>query len=102
MSTYKELLIQRDELDKAIAAARNKEIADAVATCKGLITDFELTADDLFGGGRGKAKAKSSTTAKTPSPAKYRDEETGKEWSGRGRKPDWLAGKDVKQFEIAA
>lgn len=101
MSTYKELLAQRDDLEKAIAAARNKEVADAVATCKSLISDFELTADDLFGGGRGKGKAKSATSAKTPSPAKYRDKESGKEWTGRGRKPEWLKDKDLKQFEIA-
>lgn len=101
MSTYKELLAQRDELEKAIAAARNKEVADAVATCKGLIADFGLMPDDLFGGGRGKAKAKSSASVKTPAPAKYRDKDSGKEWTGRGRKPDWLKDKDLKAFEVA-
>lgn len=33
--------------------------------------------------------------------AKYRDAETGKEWSGRGLAPKWLQGKDKSQYLIA-
>lgn len=42
--------------------------------------------------------------AGTPLPAKYRTPE-GNEWTGRGRKPNWLAameaeGKDIEQFKV--
>lgn len=31
---------------------------------------------------------------------KYRDAETGKIWSGRGKPPQWIAGKDRQPFEV--
>lgn len=42
------------------------------------------------------------SSVKTKTPAKYRDPETGKTWSGRGRRPDWIktAGDDLSKFEI--
>ncbi|WP_334002168.1 H-NS histone family protein [Burkholderia gladioli] len=33
-------------------------------------------------------------------PAKYRDPASGKTWSGRGKAPAWIAGKDRSAFEI--
>nr|WP_279636670.1 H-NS histone family protein [Paraburkholderia aromaticivorans] len=33
---------------------------------------------------------------------KYRDPSSGATWSGRGRAPGWLAGKDRTAFEIAS
>ena len=35
-----------------------------------------------------------------PVAPKYRDPETGATWSGRGRTPRWMAGKDPAQFTI--
>ena len=32
--------------------------------------------------------------------AKFRDPETGKTWSGRGREPVWIKGKDREEFKI--
>ena len=32
--------------------------------------------------------------------AKFRDPETGKTWSGRGREPTWIKGKDREEFKI--
>ena len=32
--------------------------------------------------------------------AKFRDPETGKTWSGRGREPVWIKGKDREEFRI--
>jgi DNA-binding protein H-NS len=32
--------------------------------------------------------------------AKYRDPNSGQTWTGRGRSPKWLEGKDKKQFLI--
>jgi DNA-binding protein H-NS len=33
---------------------------------------------------------------------KYRDPATGKTWTGRGRAPTWLEGKDKVKFLISA
>ena len=32
--------------------------------------------------------------------AKFRDPETGKTWSGRGREPTWIKGKNREEFKI--
>ncbi|HDR8948057.1 TPA: H-NS family nucleoid-associated regulatory protein [Burkholderia contaminans] len=38
--------------------------------------------------------------AETEAAAKYRDDEPGAMWSGRGRPPTWIVGKDRSLFEI--
>ena len=57
MSTYKELLKQREVLEQQIKDARQHEIAQAVAQVRGLVAEFGLTAQDVFPSG----KARSST-----------------------------------------
>ncbi|WP_244144429.1 H-NS family nucleoid-associated regulatory protein [Paraburkholderia tropica] len=37
-----------------------------------------------------------------PAPAKYYDPATGRKWSGRGRRPAWLAGKRLEDYAIDA
>ena len=96
MSTLKDLLAQKEALEKQINETRQKEHADAISKIKALIAENGLTVKDLFGGGKGaKTKAKSTVAAK------YRDPVTGKEWSGRGLAPKWLQGKDKSQYLIA-
>lgn len=98
MSTsYKELLAQRDALEKAIADARQKEISNAVAKVRELVAEFGLKADDIFPARSGKSGSK--TKAKVA--AKYRDPVTGSTWTGRGKAPKWIDGKDRQKFLIA-
>jgi DNA-binding protein H-NS len=94
--SYKELLQQREALEKAIAQARQNEIAAAVAKVRELVAEFGLTAQDVFPA-RG-AKSAGKTTAKVA--AKYRDPATGQTWTGRGKAPKWIDGKDRNQFLI--
>lgn len=83
---YQQLKAQIATLEAEAAAARKVEAAEAVATIKALIAEFDLTADDLgFKAGRNAAKAK---VAGAP---KYRDPQTGKTWTGRGKPPAWMA-----------
>ena len=85
MSTYKELLAQRAELDRQISAARQAELAEAIETIKSLVKQYELSAEDCgFKPQKGAAKAKQSA------PVKYRGP-NGETWAGRGRTPAWLA-----------
>jgi DNA-binding protein H-NS len=97
MATLQELIAQKDALDKLIQEQRQTELAEAVGKVRGLIADFGLTQEDIFGGARApkKVKAEGSKVA-----AKYRDPVSGKEWSGRGLAPKWLQGRDKSQFLI--
>lgn len=97
MSTYKELLAQRDELEKRIAEMRKAETADAIQKAKALIAQFELTAEDIFSAPSRKNKSSSSS----PVAPKYRNPETGETWTGRGKPPLWIRDKDREQFKIS-
>jgi DNA-binding protein H-NS len=97
MATLKELMTQKEALEKAIVEARETELADAITKVLAIVTEYGLTANDIFGGKRGRKTI--GTKAKVA--AKYRDPETGKEWSGRGIAPKWLAGKDKTKYLIA-
>jgi DNA-binding protein H-NS len=95
--SYKELLADREALEKAIAQARQNEIAAAVTKVRELVAEFGLTAQDVFPGRapRGAGKPTSKVAAK------YRDPATGQTWTGRGKPPKWIDGKDRTQFLIA-
>lgn len=98
MATYKQLTAQLEKLQAEVAAAREKEVADAIAEIKTKIAEYGLTAEELgfrATRGRGAAAAK-----KAPLPPKYRNPKTGETWSGRGRTPAWLAGKNKERFLI--
>lgn len=95
--SYKELLQQREVLEKAIAQARQNEIAVAVSKVRELVAEFGLTAQDVFPT-RGAKSAGKSTGKVAP---KYRDPATGQSWTGRGKAPKWIDGKDRSRFLIA-
>ena len=73
MATYKELLAQKEALEAQMAAARKDELSGAVEQVRALISEFGLTENDVFGGGKTKraSKAEGSKVA-----AKYRDPAT--------------------------
>lgn len=96
MSTYKDLLKQRDALEQQIAEARQREIAHAVSQVRSLVAEFGLTAKDVFSSG--KARGSAGTHAKVA--AKYRNPATGATWTGRGKPPKWIQGQDRAKFAI--
>ena len=95
MATYKELLKQQEALAQQVEEARKKENADAVAQVRSLVSDFGLTVQDVFPSGR---KSSKSTGVKVA--PKYRDPATGQTWTGRGKAPKWIDGRDRSQFLI--
>ena len=99
MTTLKELLAQREALDKQIAEVSHKARSEAVSAALALISEHGLTQQDLFGGAASSVK-KAKATGKAKVAAKFRDPVSGKEWSGRGLEPKWLKGKDRTQFLI--
>ena len=96
MSTLAELIKQREALETQIAQVRQNELANTVAKVKALVVEFGLTAQDIFG----KSAAKPAGASKNPVAPKYRDPSTGQTWTGRGKAPKWIDGKDRAQFAI--
>jgi DNA-binding protein H-NS len=102
MSTLQDLIAQREALDRQIEETRRNARRDAIARAQALVHEFGLTAADVFGGAaaRSSGKAPSAQSGRKVAP-KYRDPASGKTWTGRGRAPTWLEGKDRAQFLIA-
>ncbi|WP_321887915.1 H-NS histone family protein [Paraburkholderia bannensis] len=88
MPSYKQLTAQLEKLHKEVAAAREKEVEQAIAEIKEKIAEYDITAEELGFTSAGAAAARK----KTPLPARYANPKTGETWSGRGRAPSWLAG----------
>lgn len=113
MSNYQELLAKREELSRQ-AAELERQLKDVqraerlrvITQVKELMATHGLTIADLEAGGkRAGAGAGRSTSAGTKVAPKYRNNETGETWTGRGIKPKWLqaaiaSGKTLESFAI--
>lgn len=86
MATLKELISQRDALERQIEQARESERSSAVEKVRALMGEYGLTVADLAPRGAKKASA----PGRSKVAAKYRNPATGDTWSGRGLKPKWL------------
>lgn len=95
MTDYQNLLAQKAELEAQIAAAQAEHKAEGIAQARALIAEHGLSAADVFPA-QGK-KPKGSVGA-----PKYRDPATGATWTGRGKPPNWINGKDRAPFLISA
>lgn len=93
MPTYAELKAQIQELEKQAEAARQRELAEARGKIQELMQAHGITAADLVG-------AKEDSKPRGAVPAKYKDPVSGKTWTGRGRAPSWLEGRDKADFLI--
>ncbi|EPD41148.1 MULTISPECIES: H-NS histone family protein [Comamonadaceae] len=95
MTDYKTLLQQKAELDTRIAAVLKTEKAAAVAEVRLLVQQYQLSQQDVFPSRGVKQKGSMGEP-------KYRDPATGATWTGRGKPPTWIVGKDRGQFLIEA
>jgi DNA-binding protein H-NS len=98
MSSYRELLAQREKLEKQIEEAKAREYAEVLNEIKQKMTDYGITLAEL-GGSRVK-NVKAGTRPRAGVAPKYRDPDSGSTWSGRGKPPRWIAGQDRDQFLI--
>lgn len=80
---------------KKAEAARANELAEAKAKISEIMKKFGLTVADL--GGQPRAK---SYKVREPVAIKYKDPETGATWTGRGRSPVWLNGKNKEDYFV--
>ena len=92
MATFKELQDQIAKLKQDAEEVRSREITSAIAQIKSLMNDYGITIQDIEGSGRRKGNK-----AVSLSNVQFRDD-SGNTWSGRGRMPAWLKGKDKEKF----
>ncbi|MDB5822879.1 MAG: histone [Herminiimonas sp.] len=96
MTSYTELQAEIKKLQQKAEQVRRDEIAGAIAKIIATMNEYGITVDQLGAAPRSKIVRKS----RSPVAPKYRDPESGKTWSGRGKEPRWLGGKDRNQFLI--
>jgi DNA-binding protein H-NS len=96
MTTYQEYQAKIAELQKAAETARKNEINQAKEKIAEIMREYKLTLADL-----GPAiKSTKPVKPRAPVPMKYRDDKTGQTWTGRGRAPKWLEGRNKEDFLI--
>lgn len=94
MTTYREFQIELERLHHQAERARLAEKSAVIDRIRALIVEYQLLPSDLDLAPKPRAKTAGA-------PAKYRDPQTGATWSGRGRAPKWLEGRDRSAFVIA-
>lgn len=93
--TYSDLQTEIAQLTVLAEEARKNEIGEAKDEIFRIMAKYSITVDELLKSGK-----VASTKPKTQVAAIYRDPESGATWSGRGRAPRWLDGKDRNNFKI--
>jgi DNA-binding protein H-NS len=91
MNTFSSYMKKKAELEAVIAKDRVLVRDEILVEIMLAIEEFSFEIDELFPDGK-KRKVK----------PKYFDPQSGAIWSGRGREPRWLRGKDRREFELEA
>lgn len=95
MSTYQDYQKQIAELKAKAEEARRAEVAQARAQIHEIMSEYGLSLADIDG-----MKQSAPKAPRKPVEIKYKDEATGQTWTGRGRVPKWLEGKDKNQYLV--
>lgn len=97
MSSYRELILQREALDKKIEFARAAELKTVVSDIRRKMQDYGVTLSDL---GIYPKRRNQSRACMRVEPKYYNPENPNQQWSGRGKEPRWIAGKNRTDFLI--
>ena len=109
MPSLKDLLSQREALDREIENTQKQARSEAIAKIRTLMSEYGLTVADLGSKGAAKGSTKGAAKAGSRSGAKvavkYRNAATGDTWSGRGLRPNWLkaalaSGRKIDEFAV--
>ncbi|WP_151445715.1 H-NS histone family protein [Lacisediminimonas profundi] len=95
MKSYNELQAEIKKLQAEAEQVRQSEIQSAIDEIKEKMSQYGITMDDLSPS----RKARKPGATGTVKP-KYRNPESGDTWTGRGKPPRWIAGKDKEQYLI--
>lgn len=99
MANLSELIAKKEALEAQIAQIRQEERSSALQQIRTLIAEFEVQEHEVFSRRTDSSEPK-VRGKREPVPAKYKDPETGKTWSGRGPTPSWLKDKNRDDFLI--
>ena len=94
MATYKEIQTQIAALQAQAEESRAAELDKAVREINTMMQDFGITIDDLQ---ENKIRVKKGSKNKSKN-VQFRDGEN--TWSGRGRMPGWMQGKEKEKFRV--
>ncbi|WP_175720993.1 H-NS histone family protein [Burkholderia anthina] len=97
MSQYAKLKAQIADLQAQAEDVRRQEVAAVIADVQRMIAEYGLTAQDL---GFSERARRGRPPKKAPLPPKYQDPKSGATWSGRGKPPNWIVGKNRDRFLI--
>lgn len=122
MKSYNDLRTQLERLQAQLEEVTAKERANAISEIKAKMQNYGIEASELETARKKRVKAaparartkKKIAVAKTASAAakkshkpatamqevRYRDPISGATWSGRGRPPRWLDGKEREKFAV--
>lgn len=95
MTSYKQLLEQRESLELQIREAKKRETGAAITQVRALVAEFGLTPQDVFPSAKPRSARAGGKVA-----AKYRNPATGQTWTGRGKAPKWIDGQDRAKYLI--
>ena len=101
MASLKELIAQKEALEREIGRTKQQDRGEAISKVLALMDEYGLTPADLSSKRAAKPRAgKGNKVA-----AKYRNSATGDTWSGRGLQPKWLkaalaSGRKLSDFAV--
>jgi DNA-binding protein H-NS len=87
-----QLRAQQEALNKQLAEAKERETLLVLNEIVQKMGEYGISVSELTGR---KVGVQANELA-----ARYRDPESGSTWSGRGRAPAWIAGKDRNEFLV--
>jgi DNA-binding protein H-NS len=82
----------REDMDATLKRLEREERQAALQQIHTLIEQFRFLPFEVF--------PRKAEEPKAKLPAKYYDPDSGQSWSGRGKPPRWIQGKDPRQFLI--
>ncbi|GJH26292.1 H-NS family nucleoid-associated regulatory protein [Caballeronia novacaledonica] len=85
-----QLRAQQEALDRQLAEAKERETRHALREIVQKMREYGITLNELMGRKPGEQQSEPTV--------KYRDPLSGATWSGRGRAPLWIAGKDRNEY----
>lgn len=94
MTTYAELQAQKEAIEKELlkrkTEAFNEIVTTCAATCAATCKSAGFALDEMAAALIRLHNRRQRVGTKAP--AKFRNTATGKTWSGRGKKPEWVGG----------
>jgi DNA-binding protein H-NS len=97
MSQYAKLKAQIADLQVQAEDVRRQEVEAVITDLQRKIAEYGLTAQDL---GFAERARRGRPPKKAPLPPKYRDPKSGATWSGRGKPPNWIVGKNRERYLV--